>query len=188
MLFLFNVVTTMKIGYSRYPFHLHQKEQWSLEHIHAQNSDDIKNLEDRKTLISSQLNYIKEKNLKSKAEDLLKKTKIDDEEFSTIQKEIFAEYSDDKDSIEIHTLDNLALLSGKVNSSLNSSIFPEKRDKIKMRDKEGLFIPICTKNVFLKYYSDDVKESLTWNKEDRDAYLEEIIKELEPYLGEIRNG
>lgn len=57
-----------------------------------------------------------------------------------------------------------------------------------MRDKEGLFIPICTKNVFLKYYSDDVKESLTWNKEDRDAYLEEIIKELEPYLGEIRNG
>lgn len=76
MLFLFNVVTTMKIGYSRYPFHLHQKEQWSLEHIHAQNSDDIKNLEDRKTLISSQLNYIKEKNLKSKAEDLLKKQKL----------------------------------------------------------------------------------------------------------------
>lgn len=188
MLFLFNVVTTMKICYSRYPFHLHQKEQWSLEHIHAQNSDDIKNLDDRQTLINSQLNYIKEPSLKLKAEEILKKRKINDEEFSAIQKEIFAEHSDDKDSIEIHTLDNLALLSGKVNSSLNSSIFPEKRDKIKLRDKEGSFIPICTKNVFLKYYSDDVKESLTWNKADRDAYLKEIIKELEPYLGEIRNG
>lgn len=188
ILFLFNVITTMKIGYSRYPFNLHQQEQWSLEHIHAQNSDDIKNLEDKQRLLNSQLNYIKEPNLKLKAEDLLKKTKIDDEEFSAIQKEIFAEHSDDKDSIEIHTLDNLALLSGKVNSSLNSSIFPEKRDKIKLRDKEGLFIPICTKNVFLKYYSDNVKESLTWNKADRDAYLKEIIKELEPYLGEIRNG
>ena len=182
MLFLFNVVTTMKIGYSRYPFHMHQKDVWSLEHIHAQNSDDIKSLEDKQTLLTSQLSYIKEDSLKSKAEDLLQKTKIDDEEFSAIQKEIFAEYSDDKDSIEIHTLDNLALLSRNNNASLNNSIFPAKRDKIKEIDKTGSFIPVCTKNVFLKYYSDDVKESLTWNQSDRDAYLKEIIKELEPYL------
>lgn len=188
ILFLFNVITTMKGGYSRYPFDLHQKQQWSLEHIHAQNSDDINNIEDRKALIESQLTYIKTKDLKKRATALLEKTKIEDEEFSDIQKEIFNEYSDDKDTIDIHTLDNLALLSSKDNSSLNNSIFPAKRDKIKLLDKEGSFIPICTKNVFLKYYSDDVKDSLRWNKLDRDKYLKEIINELEPYLGAIRNG
>lgn len=188
ILFLFNVITTMKGGYSRYPFNLHQKGQWSLEHIHAQNSDDIKNIEDRKALIESQLTYIKAENLKSRATELLGKSKIEDEEFSDIQKEIFNEHSDDADTIDIHTLDNLALLSSKDNSSLNSNIFPVKRDKIKLLDKEGSFIPICTRNVFLKYYSNDVKEFLTWNKLDRDAYLQEIINELEPYLGVIRNG
>lgn len=188
MLFLFNVITTMKIGYSRYPFHMHQKDVWSLEHIHAQNSEDINGTDDRKALIETQIVYIKTDSLKLKAEELLSKNKIEDEEFIAIQKDIFNEYSDDKDTIEIHTIDNLALLSRDDNASLNNSIFPAKRDKIKEIDKTGSFIPICTKNVFLKYYSDDVKESLTWNQSDRDAYLKEIIKELEPYLGEIRNG
>lgn len=188
MLFLFNVVTTMKIGYSRYPFNMHQKGVWSLEHIHAQNSEDINSTEDRKALIETQLTYITTDSLKLKAEELLSKNKIEDEEFIAIQKDIFNEYSDDKDTIEIHTIDNLALLGRDENSSLNNSIFPAKRDKIKEIDKTGSFIPICTKNVFLKYYSDDVKESLTWNQADRDAYLKEVIKELEPYLGEIRNG
>ena len=178
----------MKIGYSRYPFHMHQKDVWSLEHIHAQNSEEINGTDDRKALIETQIVYIKMDSLKLKAEELLSKNKIEDEEFIAIQKDIFNEYSDDKDTIEIHTIDNLALLSRDDNASLNNSIFPAKRDKIKEIDKTGSFIPICTKNVFLKYYSDDVKESLTWNQSDRDTYLKEIIKELEPYLGEIRNG
>ena len=88
---------------------------------------------------------------------------------------------------EIHTIDNLALLSRDDNSSLNNSIFPAKRDKIKDLDKKGSFIPICTKNVFLKYYSKDVKEALKWNIEDRKFYLDEIKETLKEYLGEI-NG
>ena len=85
---------------------------------------------------------------------------------------------------EIHTIDNLALLSRDDNSSLNNSIFPAKRDKIKELDKKGSFIPICTKNVFLKYYSNDVKEALKWNIEDRKYYLTEIKKTLNEYLGD----
>ena len=48
----------MQSGYSRYPFDKHKNEKWSLEHIHAQLSEDITNDKDRKELLKSQLDYI----------------------------------------------------------------------------------------------------------------------------------
>jgi len=186
ILFLFNVVSTIQTGYARYPFNKHKNEKWSLEHIHAQQSEEIIKDEDRKQLLSSQLDYI-EKNssntdkLKQKVNTLINSKEIETKEFEEIQEEIFKLYSDNS---SVHTIDNLALLGRDDNSSLNNSIFPAKRDKIKQLDKLGSFIPIGTKNVFLKYYSDDVKNALTWNKEDRKLYLNEIEETLEIYIGD----
>jgi uncharacterized protein with ParB-like and HNH nuclease domain len=190
ILFLFNVVSTMQGEYSRYPFNLHQSEQWSLEHIHAQNSEIFTSDDDRKELLKSQVDYIvcstekKTSILKQKINTLIESKNIDEDEFNEVQNEIFELYSDD---IGTHTIDNLALLSRDDNASLNNSIFPAKRDKIKQLDKNGSFIPITTKNVFLKYYSDDVRESLTWNKKDRESYFREMMNVLECYIGDSQN-
>ena len=180
ILFLFNVISTMKSNYSRYPFNLHKSEKWSLEHIHAQKSENITKIEDRKDLLKMQLTYIDDKTIKKDIEDLLELEKITEEQISDIENRVSKLFTDK----EIHTIDNLALLSRDDNSSLNNSIFPAKRDKIKDLDKKGSFIPICTKNVFLKYYSKDVKEALKWNIEDRKYYLTEIKKTLNEYLGD----
>ncbi len=180
ILFLFNVISTINSKYSKYPFDLHKLEKWSLEHIHAQNSEDIKKKEDRVALLESQKKYVDDY-LLNKIQELINKDAIEDDEFNLLEYEIFKIYSDD---VDIHTIDNLALLSSRDNSALNNSIFPAKRDKIKDLDKEGSFIPICTKNVFLKYYSNDVKETLKWNREDRKYYLAEIKKTLKEYLGD----
>ena len=181
ILFLFNVISTMKSNYSRYPFNLHKSEKWSLEHIHAQKSENITKIEDRKDLLKMQLTYIDDKTIKKDIEDLLELEKITEEQISDIENRVSKLFTDK----EIHTIDNLALLSRDDNSSLNNSIFPAKRDKIKELDKTGSFIPICTKNVFLKYYSNDVKETFKWNQEDRKSYLNEIKETLKEYLGEI---
>ena len=180
ILFLFNVISTMKSNYSRYPFNLHKSEKWSLEHIHAQKSENITKIEDRKDLLKMQLTYIDDKTIKKDIEDLLELEKITEEKIIDIENRVSKLFIDK----EIHTIDNLALLSRDDNSSLNNSIFPAKRDKIKDLDKKGSFIPICTKNVFLKYYSKDVKEALKWNIEDRKYYLTEIKKTLNEYLGD----
>ena len=181
ILFLFNVISTMKSNHSRYPFNLHKSEKWSLEHIHAQKSENITKIEDRKDLLKMQLTYIDDKTIKKDIEDLLELEKITEEQISDIENRVSKLFTDK----EIHTIDNLALLSRDDNSSLNNSIFPAKRDKIKDLDKKGSFIPICTKNVFLKYYSKDVKETLKWNIKDREDYLTEIKETLKEYLGEI---
>jgi uncharacterized radical SAM superfamily Fe-S cluster-containing enzyme len=68
------------------------------------------------------------------------------------------------------------------NSSLNNAIFPEKRKRIKKLDKEGRFIPLGTKNVFMKYYSDKVDEFLTWNGSDREDYLKVLKNTLTQFV------
>jgi len=49
-------------------------------------------------------------------------------------------------------------------------------------DKEGYFIPICTRNVFLKYYSKNASHLHFWGPEDRKDYYDEIIHTLQKYL------
>lgn len=82
----------------------------------------------------------------------------------------------------IHTLSNMALLTCQDNASLNNSTFDVKRNIIIEMDKQGAFIPYCTKMVFLKYYtkSSDTQVHF-WGKNDRDAYLKAIKETLQPY-------
>jgi len=183
VLFLFNVILTMKSGYSQYPFDLHKSQQWSLEHIHAQNSKGIIKDEDRKSLLKSELQYINDEELKKEAEEMYEqyknKNNVSNDDFNNLQTEIFKEYGTNTSA---HNINNLALLSVKDNASLSNSIFPAKRDKIKELDKTNSFIPIGTKNVFLKYFSNNVEEALTWNDDDKKVYMEAIQKEIGEYI------
>ena len=186
ILLLFNVVTTMNSNYTRFPFERYVNEKWSLEHIHAQNSEGLKTDKQRRSLLEEQKRYFekykeKEGRLLEKIEDILEQNEINLDKFDELQKEIFKKFTKG-DSEVIHSIDNLALLSTDNNSALNNNIFPIKRYKIIELDKEGKFIPICTKNVFLKYYSKDVIDNSTWTQKDRNAYLEEIEKKLKDYL------
>lgn len=176
ILFLFNILVTIEANYSRYPFDRHKSEKWSLEHIHAQNSQDIDE-NDKKELLKIQKSYIRDDESKQKVENL-EKSSLDE-----ALREISKIFGDDS---SIHTIDNLALLSKEDNSSLNHSVFPIKRDRIKQLNKEGSFIPLGTKNIFLKYYSNNVKEAMKWSKEDKKAYLEVLKETLRDYIGEER--
>ena len=62
--------------------------------------------------------------------------------------------------------------------------FKEKRRKIIEREIEGTFVPICTKNAFMKYYSDNVKDIEIWNESDRKAYFDKIRKVINQYLSQ----
>jgi len=184
ILLLFNVISTMNSKYSKFPFERFVNEKWSLEHIHAQNSEDLKTDKQRKLLLEEQKIFfqnIKEEEIINKIDDILDSNVIDLDNFVKLQEEIFKRYTEDE-NINIHSIDNMALLSNEDNSALNNNIFPIKRDKIIELDEKGSFIPICTKNVFLKYYSKDVTQNSEWTKKDRKAYLTEIKTKLNNFL------
>jgi len=79
-------------------------------------------------------------------------------------------------------LSNLTLLDATTNRSYGNAMFPIKRRRIIENDKLGLFVPLCTKNVFLGYYSNINIESMYWQEEDAKNYFDAINEVLKEYL------
>lgn len=182
LLLLFNIITTMKSRDNRFPFHIYELDKWSLEHIHAQQSQDLSNDRQRRQLLEEQKKYFTKQNEPSiitKIDELLNKSTLDREYFEAIQIQMFKDFSD---TTAVHSIKNLALLTVPDNSCLNNNIFPIKRDLIKTLDEKGSFIPICTKNVFLKYYSNTVEQNVKWDKQDMMSYLDQIKSTLINYI------
>lgn len=196
LLLLFNVETIRQKGDedNRFPFERYKNEgTWSLEHIHAQNSENLKtNREWRDWLVlhkRSLKSLIKthEENSSEYQSVLIIINKIDSiishiddtkykgsirDEFSAIAPEVVNKLSDGNDKIQMHSLSNMALLTVDENAALNNSTFDVKRSKILDMDRNGDYIPTCTKNVFMKYYSSSDTKLHFWSEEDRKSYIE----------------
>ena len=59
---------------------------------------------------------------------------------------------------------------------------PVKRNKIIELEKEGKFIPLCTRNVFLKFYSNSDNQPYYWSLDDKISYFAALKVVLKPYL------
>ena len=195
ILLLFNIQSIIKEGaYQRFPFSKYNSLEWSLEHIHAQQSEGLKNTKLQLEWISMHLDSVKavsnkDENLEliEKMESIVASKNIESRSvFDNIFKEVCNVLSEDGDSEYIHTLSNMALLTKNDNAALNNSTFDVKRNMIVEMDQKGAFIPYCTKMVFLKYYTPSNDNQVHfWGKKDRDAYIEAMSDVLNPYLSLI---
>ena len=61
-----------------------------------------------------------------------------------------------------------------------NELFPE--GKVVIDGKAIAFVPICTKQAFLKYYTEDANALLAWSRTDSKKYLEDITQKLEDFL------
>ena len=194
-LLLFNVESVRQIDDKkrRFPFGRHKRENWSLEHIHAQHSQGLQTNEKIKEWLKvhiKSLQSIGEQNaLVAEMENLIKsieenpKTKNVKAQFEPIQQKVVTVLSpQNEDSEYIDLLSNMALLSSGQNSAVSNYTFDAKRNLILDMDKNGAYIPFCTKMVFLKYYSAEDTNLHFWGKNDRDAYIKAIKNVLTEYL------
>jgi len=187
ILLLFNIATIInsKGSYTRFSFNEYNGKKWSLEHIHAQNDKGLKDKRAQQEWLESIKEYIKDsenpdhKKLVDKIEVFIKDEKSG--VFNTLQMEILNQFGN---IVNMHGIGNLALLTAENNSSLSNGPFIEKREKIIEMDKNGEFIPICTKNVFLKYYSENLSNVYFWSENDQEKYKESIKETLKEFLGE----
>ena len=83
-----------------------------------------------------------------------------------------------------HSIGNLTLLDSVTNRGYGNAFFSIKRKTIIENDKKGTFIPICTKNLFLKYYSLTATDLQKWTEEDAKDYKSAILETFE----ELKNG
>lgn len=209
LLTLFNVITTYNLNdeTQKYPFYLHNtvKGGWSIEHIHAQQSEPINDIEPRKNWINLHYTSLQRYLSVRKAEDASKEeiAKIEalsarmhdylenmniqtQNNFNSISK-IYSEVVVSKLDVEYKDLlGNLALLGKDDNSVLNNSTFDVKREIITKELTAISYIPICTQHVFLKKYTpSDRNDMFFWGDDDRAEYVKEIKTVLGNYLPQI---
>ncbi|MFZ4398537.1 MAG: DUF262 domain-containing protein [Bacteroidales bacterium] len=165
----------------KFPFELFKKENWDVEHIDSFTTNAINDkklqvewlrtaridtsdkLDELKNDI---INFIESKN-NARSFDELKKSIVD----------LAGETTNDEETKK--SIGNLTLLSSDINRSYGNALFPTKRRIIIEKDNEGKFIPICTKNVFLKYFDKQGFSRTQWTDND--------IKNHQDNIGEILN-
>lgn len=182
VLLMFNLYTILenKKSNMRFQFDRYKKQDWDIEHIRSKTDKYPIKEQEKKDWLEDIKNQICE------TEDDILKMKPDEfnEFFNKMQKEIEGDENFDKDSIG-----NLTLLNLSINRSYGNAFFAIKRYTIIKNDKNGTFIPICTKNVFLKYYSENATDLQKWTKDDADDYQNTIVKFFDELFGNgVKDG
>jgi uncharacterized protein with ParB-like and HNH nuclease domain len=195
LLLLFNVETIRQKSDEtmRFPFDKHKQEDWSLEHIHAQQSQGLNKREQWVEWLTmhknSLLNIRSNRHIEliSEIDLAINDIKLTGDRFSNLFNAVTTILSEDGSIEYTHSISNLALLGQSDNSALNNSTFDVKRNKILDMDKTSDYIPVCTRRVFLKYYTpSESNQVYFWGKADRDGYIAEIDKVLRAYLSQIQ--
>jgi hypothetical protein len=187
-----------KLNHEFFPFQIYKNITKSLEHIHAQNIEDMdpNDKELWKAWLKEHLNILNDNELnKSQAETLKEEVEhkllsLSFTEFKILGNRILELLpKDEEDSnVYLHKIENMALLGLSENISLSNSVFEVKRRKILEMDKEGAFLPVATKRIFLKYYANEGNTQYSiWTKDERTNYLADIAKTLSPYLNNPAN-
>lgn len=199
LLLLFNVESVRLNGeqtewfpFNKFKYNDKGESAWSLEHIHAQQSEGLQKQEVWKEWLKLHIPSVKAVDEHEEHSDLIQRmeaamnadtlTRI---EFDMLQSEAVACLSVEGNTEYLHSIANLALLNAGDNAALNNSTFDVKRNKIIELDKCGEYIPFCTKMVFLKYYSPSENNQLHfWGQSDRIAYISAMNSVLHDYLEE----
>ena len=161
------------------------KIHWDIEHIHARATDEeirvIKDPNKRKDFLEGLKKQFAEINDQVTIQEIeqfistkVLPNSINEDEFLEFCCKITDKYGEfDEDGIG-----NLTLLDAETNRSYHNALYPVKRIKIIERDKGEVFIPVCTKNVFLKMYSSNFSNMMEWTKDDAEDYLLAMKKAL----------
>ena len=218
LLLLYNVETSRRqtsgdyFSFNRYRYAIDGKEKtWTLEHIHAQNSDCLPetnkdswyewiryNLESLKklslgdpALINAQNEVVKELERDSNVEEgsgiPICKTK--NYTFDNIKAvfesvvDFYAKLDSKADKAKpVHPLSNMALLDLGQNAMVGKSPFEVKRQLICNEIADNEYFPICTRKVFLKLYDKESIQVHSWSQRDRELYYDDMKEKLSLYI------
>ncbi len=212
ILLLFNIELCIKTGNQRFSFDSFKKEKWDIEHIDSQNDSDLQKPEERILWLRNILMILQMEQCKT---DLLDECSTLVQEFDkqvegerSFSNELYASlytkvnqyFSYDPasgdssvDQVDLSnknkdSINNLTLLNSDINRSYKDAPFPYKRFFIIQQDKEGgHFIPLGTRNLFLKYYSSSKNsvsslDLMRWNEADKEDYLSFIHSIVDPII------
>ena len=210
ILLLFNVECCRKGQNIRFAFDKYKKGSWDVEHVDSQNDATLQEYDDRMLWLRNVLFVLgmehtdRSKELAEKCKGLIdefdKNRRVNVKDYNDFYLEINKFYSSESGEndaeVELTTkkkdyLSNLTLLDSATNREYKDAPFAYKRYCIVKYDRMGdRFIPLCTRNLFLKYYTDSNKDSsyldmMRWNSSDREGYIKAIHEAVDPIFDSV---
>lgn len=211
VLLLFNIESCRKGHNLRFAFDSYHKENWDVEHVDSQNDATLQEYDDRMRWLEH-VKFILElegterskelANICNKHIDTFKRnSKVIVETYRnfyiTINKYYSRESNEKEEDVDLTNkrkdyLSNLTLLDSSTNREYKDAPFAYKRYYLIEKDKEGkCFIPVCTRNLFLKYFSNSNSnasylDNMRWNSSDRADYMSALHKIVDPIFDSIK--
>lgn len=195
----------------RFPFNKYKMEKWDIEHVCSQTDKTITNENQQRRWIDDMLEFfvgsaaedkvnqhisnleIEIKNNPEQARNGLLRSELKLvnsinslrkeglSNFENVFKEVQSFFNEDKVE-DKDNISNLTLLDEETNRSYGNAFFPIKRKRIIANDELGIFVPIATKNLFLKYYSKRSNNLMHWENSDAKDYLACLKEFVSPYI------
>lgn len=191
VLLLYNILTMLQnhCDSSYFPFDEYKLKKWNIEHIASRKDSSSVPAQNREDWLKDVKCYIDKdvtvgETLAKRIDQMVdSKTFEKDSDFEKLYNDITDHFNEHiNQDADINGISNLALLDEKTNKGYKNAVFPLKRKIIIDLDKSGGFVPICTKNVFLKYFSDYPPKISFWTQDDREKYEIDLIRVLSGYL------
>ena len=191
VLLLYNILTMLQNEHdaSYFPFDDYKLNKWDVEHIASRKDARSVPAINRESWLLDVKCYIDQEQqdgpgLIKEVDSMLAARRFDyDDDFAILFDKItihFNRYMNNAEDMD--EISNLALLDERTNRGYKNAVFPLKRKYIIELDKTGGFVPICTKNTFLKYFSDYPPKISFWTQDDREKYEQDLIRILSPYM------
>ena len=172
LLLLFNIATLNERPQEAVKFsfaNLHEYN-WDVEHISPQNP---KNDDDLKKAVEK----FKDNECLNNLIDALYKEEKDTNIIEGERAKYFAAGDD------LMGIQNLTLLTEHDNRGIGNKFFFEKRQKLQEYYQQGSFIPACSMNVFMKFYSDNPEQMAFWDEKDRESYKNKLEQTINNFFG-----
>lgn len=192
ILLLFNLAALLQHPQSNIRFHFEsfKTARWDIEHVRSVASAELGSPTLQASWLTQTMRYLELATQEPAAVALQAKIrthlalppKAGVAAFEPLYAELLKHFHEDDSGEPDNSIANLALLDQETNRSYQNAVFPVKRQRVLELDEHGVFVPHCTRNVFLKCYSPQVDHTMYWTQQDRDGYRQELIDTLHTFI------
>jgi hypothetical protein len=168
----------------RFQFDSFKRGDWDIEHVRSVTSVPLVRHHERVEWLKLSLGYLKTQDIEAELRFEIEKfinlahKDVLDTVFDVLYERVLGVFNESDDEDVDNGISNLTLLDTNTNRSYKNAVFAVKRERLLSRDKSGTFVPLCTRNVFLKCYSSQVDNIMFWSNKDRQAYRKVMIDTL----------
>jgi hypothetical protein len=186
ILLLFNLATLLESSRSnlRFQFDSFKCGDWDIEHVRSVVSNMPGRDHERLQWLQLCLGHLETQDPAAEL-CLALKALIDrfdksasEKEFEPMYMRTLKAFGEGNEEDVDDSISNLTLLDTRTNRAYKNAVFAVKRNRLLSLDQSGIFVPLCTRNVFLKCYSPQVDNVMFWSNDDRKAYLDVMVNTL----------